>query len=172
MSEINIIGYRPEHQPYFEKFNRQWIEEWFEMEPVDEWVLTNPDKAILDPGGAILMAEYNGVVAGTVGLRKVDEETFEFTKMAVDPAFRRKGIAEAISYASFRKAKELGATRVILYSNTLNAGAIKLYEKLGFLHVPVENDVYKRANVKMVINIRDAMRAAERYDDQLKTLTH
>ncbi len=172
MSELNIIAYRPEHQPYFEKFNRQWIEEWFEMEPVDEWVLTNPDKAILDPGGAILMAEYNGVVAGTVGLRKVDEETFEFTKMAVDPAFRRKGIAEAISYASFRKAMELGATRVILYSNTLNAGAIKLYEKLGFLHVPVENDVYKRANVKMVINIRDAMRAAERYSNQLKTLTH
>jgi ribosomal protein S18 acetylase RimI-like enzyme len=172
MSEINIIAYRPEHQPYFEKFNRQWIEEWFEMEPVDEWVLTNPDKAILDPGGAILMAEYNGIVAGTVGLRKVDEETYEFTKMAVDPAFRRKGIAAAISYASFRKAKELGARRVILYSNTLNEGAIKLYEKLGFLHVPVENDVYKRANVKMVINIRDAIRAAGRYDNQLKTLTH
>src|SRR5690242_12288095 len=128
MSQIKIIDYQPEHQPYFEKFNRQWIEELFEMEPVDEWVLTNPEKAILEPGGAILMAEYDGQIAGTVGLRKVDNETYEFTKMAVDPDFRRKGIAEAISYASFQKAKELGATRVILYSNTLNAGAIKLYE--------------------------------------------
>jgi len=153
MSDIKIIDYKPEHQPYFEKFNRQWIEELFEMEAVDEWVLTNPEKAILEPGGAILMAEYEGQIAGTVGLRKVDEQTYEFTKMAVDPAFRRKGIAEAISYASFQKAKELGATRVILYSNTLNAGAIKLYEKIGFRHLPVENDVYKRANVKMEINI-------------------
>lgn len=171
MNPIKIISYRPEHQPYFEKFNRQWIEEWFVMEPVDEWVLTHPDKALLDPGGAILMAEYNGVVAGTVGLRKVDEVTWEFTKMAVDPAFRRKGIAEAISYASFRKAAELGATRVILYSNTRNAGAIQLYEKLGFLHVPVESGVYERANVKMVINIEDALQRAGAYEATVNSLT-
>ena len=90
MNPIKIIDYRPEHQPYFEKFNRAWIEELFEMEPVDEWVLRNPDKAILESGGAILMAEYDGVIAGTVGLRKVDAYSYEFTKMAVDENFRRK----------------------------------------------------------------------------------
>jgi ribosomal protein S18 acetylase RimI-like enzyme len=172
MNEIKIVDYLPEHQPYFDRFNRQWIEDWFEMEPVDEWVLSNPDKAILEPGGAILMAEYEGQVAGTVGLRKVDDEIFEFTKMAVDPAFRRKGIAEAISYASFRKAHELGAARIILYSNTLNEAAIKLYEKLGFLHVPVEPGVYKRANVKMVINIKDALYRADQYEQSFHAVTH
>lgn len=170
MSEITIVDYQPGHQPYFERFNRQWIEELFEMEPVDEWVLTNPDKSILEPGGAILMALYNNTPAGTVGLRKFDDQTFEFTKMAVDTAFRRKGIAEAISYASFRKAKELGATKVILYSNKKNAGAVKLYEKIGFKHVEVENDVYKRANVKMIIDIGTAIYAAEQYERaQLQT---
>ncbi len=143
----------PNINRYFEAFNRVWIEELFEMEPVDEWVLTNPEDAILKEGGAILMAEYNGVPAGTVALRKVDNETYEFTKMAVDKNYRRLDIAEAISYASFKKAKELGATTVILYSNTKNAGAIKLYEKIGFQHVDVEPGVYKRANVKMVIDI-------------------
>lgn len=163
MNEIKVVDYQPEYQPCFERFNRQWIEELFEMEPVDEWVLTNPDKAILEPGGAILMALYNGVPAGTVGLRKFDEETYEFTKMAVDTNFRRKGIAEAISYASFKKAKELGATRVILYSNKLNVGAVKLYEKIGFQHVEVENDVYKRADVKMLIEMDTATRLANKY---------
>jgi len=164
MNEINIIDYRPEHQPYFEKFNRTWIEELFEMEPMDEWVLTNPGQAILVPGGAILMAEYDGVVAGTVGLRKVDAFSYEFTKMSVDKNFRRRGIAEAITYASFRKAKALGAKKVILYSNKLNAGAIKLYEKIGFRHVEVENTVYKRANVKMVIDIETAIHLADKHD--------
>lgn len=163
MNNIKIVEYQPAHQPWFEKFNRQWIEALFEMEPVDEWVLTNPDKAILEPGGAILMALYDGVPAGTVGLRKFDEETFEFTKMAVDENFRRKGIAEAISYASFKKAKELGAKKVILYSNKKNAGAVKLYEKIGFQHVEVESGVYKRANVKMVIDIDTAVQAADNY---------
>lgn len=164
---ITIVDYRPEHQPYFEKFNRAWIEAWFEMESVDEWVLTNPDKAILETGGAILMALFDGEVAGTVGLRKVEEDTYEFTKMAVDENFRRKGIAEAISYASFIKAKELGAQQVILYSNTKNAGAIKLYEKIGFRHLEVEPGVYKRANVKMVIDISTAVKAAEQYEQSL-----
>ena len=166
MNEIKILDYLPSHQPYFEKFNRQWIEEFFEIEPLDEWVLTNPGKAILEPGGAILMAEYNGKIAGTVGLRKLDEEVYEFTKMAVDPEFRRKGIAEAISYASFRKANELGAVKVVLYSNTRNVGAISLYEKIGFVHLPVENNVYKRANVKMEISIEQAMHSLKKYESK------
>jgi len=168
MSEIKIVDYRPEHQPFFEAFNREWIEELFEMEPVDEWVLTNPGQAILQPGGAILMAEYNGTPAGTVGLRRVDAVTYEFTKMAVDKNFRRLGIAEEISYASFKKAKALGAKQVILYSNTKNAGAIKLYEKIGFRQVEVEQDVYKRANVKMVIEIETAFRASKRFDELIQ----
>ncbi len=169
MSEIKIVDYKPEHQPYFEMFNRTWIEQLFTMEPVDEWVLTNPDKAILESGGAILMAEYDGIIAGTVGLRKVDEETFEFTKMAVSENFRRRGIAEAISFASFKKAAALGAKQVILYSNTKNAGAIKLYEKIGFQHIPVETGVYQRANVKMVIDIETAVAAARHFDELVKT---
>ena len=155
MNTINILEYKKEYQPYFEKFNRAWIEEWFTMEPLDAWVLTNPEDAILKDGGKILMASFNGEIAGTVALRKLSEGVFEFTKMAVGENYRRKGIAEALTYASFDKAKELGATKVILYSNTKNAAAIKLYEKIGFKHLPVENDVYVRANVKMEIDLKD-----------------
>lgn len=154
MNNISIVNFEKWHQPYFEKFNRQWIEAWFTMEPLDEWVLTNPVEAILKDGGEILMALHDGTVAGTAGLRKLSDTVFEFTKMAVDENFRRKGIAEALCYASFEKAKEMGAAKIILYSNTKNAGAIKLYEKIGFKHLPVENDVYARANVKMEIDLK------------------
>ena len=164
MNKINIINYQPEHQRYFDSLNRVWIEELFEMEPLDEWVLSNPDKAILEQGGAILMAEYDGVIAGTVGLRKLEETVYEFTKMAVDTQFRRRGIAEALVFASFRKAAEMGATSVVLYSNKRNAGAIKLYEKVGFRHVEVEAGVYKRADVKMVIPIDLAIDRANVYE--------
>jgi ribosomal protein S18 acetylase RimI-like enzyme len=155
MEAIKILDYEVEHQPYFEKFNRHWIEKYFVMEPVDEFVLTEPEEALLKPGGAILMATYNGEVAGAVALRKIDEVTYEFTKMAVDEKFRRKGIAEALSYASFEKAKDLGAEKVILYSNSILTGAIRLYEKLGFQHIPVGNVEYKRSDVKMEINVTE-----------------
>lgn len=148
---IEILEYRPWHQPYFERFNKAWIEKYFWLEEIDRFVLENPAEAIIAAGGTILMASYNGVVAGTVALKKVDDETYEFTKMAVDEHFRRRGIAEALSHASFDKAKELGATRVILYSNTLLKGAIIMYRKLGFKEIPIETTVYKRSDIKMQI---------------------
>lgn len=155
MEPIRILDYKPVHQQYFEKFNRHWIEKYFVMEPVDEFVLTNPDEALLKPGGAILMAEYDGTIAGTVALRKVDGTTYEFTKMAVDDKFQRKGIAEALSYASFEKAKTLGVKKVILYSNSRLTAAIRLYEKLGFKHLPIGIGEYKRSDVKMEIDISE-----------------
>jgi ribosomal protein S18 acetylase RimI-like enzyme len=150
---IRIVDYTDEHQQYFEQFNRRWIEQYFEMEPVDEFCLTNPGEAILKPGGAILMALCNDIPAGTVALKKVDNTTYEFTKMAVDEKFQRRGIAEALSYASFNRARELGASTVILYTNSILAPAIKLYEKTGFRHIQVEPGTYKRADVKMMIDL-------------------
>jgi ribosomal protein S18 acetylase RimI-like enzyme len=151
MHEIKIIDYQPEHQPYFESLNRVWIEKYFEMEPKDLLVLTQPEEMLIKKGGAVLMALYEDTIAGTVALQKVDDRTFEFTKMAVDENFRRKGIAEELSYASFKKAKELGAKELILYSNSILKPAIALYEKLGFQHVPVTDSGYKRSDVKMMI---------------------
>lgn len=162
MDKITIIDYLPEHQPYFEKFNRAWIEKYFWMEERDIYVLQHPGEAVLNDGGAILMATCNGEMAGTVALKKVDVDVFEFTKMAVDEAFRRRGIAELLSYASFDKAKELGATKVILYSNRVLSPAITMYRKLGFIEVPVEKDcVYKRSDIKMEIDLDETFQTIE-----------
>src|SRR5215207_8937059 len=117
MEHITIVHYKPEHQPAFEGLNRQWIEKYFRMEDRDVFTLTQPHEAILNLGGAILMALYDGVVAGTVALRKIDEATFELTKMAVDENFRRKGIAEALGKASIEWAERERAERVILFSH-------------------------------------------------------
>ncbi len=150
---ISIVDYEDVHQQYFEQFNRRWIEQYFEMEPIDEFCLAHPGDAILKPGGAILMALWDATIAGTVALKKVDDTTYEFTKMAVDENFQRRGIAEALSYASFNKARVLGAEKVILYTNSMLAPAIRLYEKTGFRHIKVEPGTYKRADVKMMMDL-------------------
>lgn len=163
MSKLRMVEYKPAHQPWFEKLNRAWIEKYFEMEERDTEALTEPEKYLIEKGGAVLVAEYNDVVAGVAGLKKVDALTYEFTKMAVDENFRRKGIAEQLCYASFRKAKELGAKIIILYSNSVLTPAITLYRKLGFKHLPVGNSEYKRSDVKMMISIEDAIEVADKY---------
>lgn len=135
------------------KPSRAWIEKYFWLEEIDKYVLQNPEEAIINKGGAVLMAMYDGEVAGTVALKKVSDEIYEFTKMAVDEGFRRKGIAETLSYAAFDKAKALGAKKVILYSQTGLVPAITMYRKLGFVEVPMDTDLYKRSDIKMEIDL-------------------
>jgi len=149
MNNITIVEYLPEYQPVFERLNRAWIEKYFWMEEGDVYTLTSPQKDIIDQGGKILIALYDGVPAGTVALRRIDYATVKMAKMAVDEKFQRKGIAEALGKAFLEKAAHIGAQRVILFSHSSLEPAISLYLKLGFKHVLLKGADFKRANVKM-----------------------
>ncbi len=151
--ETEIIDYVSEYQPDFERLNRAWIELYFSMEPIDVEVLSKPEEHIIDPGGAILLARVGKQIAGAVGLKKITENEFEFTKMAVDENFRRKGIAKQLTRSALSKAAVLGATRVILYTQTGLSAAVELYRKTGFREVPMETGVYKRSDIKMEIEL-------------------
>jgi hypothetical protein len=93
----SVREYEPTHQPWFEKFNRAWIERYFWMEPIDFEVLQHPDKHILVQGGAILMAYAGEDVAGTVALKYISPGIYEFTKMAVDEKFRGRKIGRLLA---------------------------------------------------------------------------
>ena len=148
MQDIQIISYQTEHQPWFEKMNRAWIEEFFWMEPIDFEVLQNPEAHIINQGGKIFMATCNKEIAGTVALKFVEGDIYEFTKMAVSPEYRGFKIGEALSHHAIEKARELKARKIILYSNTVLGPAISLYRKLGFKEIPLDGP-YKRSNIKM-----------------------
>lgn len=150
---ITILDYQPEHQPWFEKLNREWIEKHFWMEPVDFDVLQKPEVHILAKGGSILMAQVEKEIAGTVALKWVEAGTYEFTKMAVDEKFRGRKVGLALAEAAIARARKARASRIILYSNTVLAPAIKLYEKLGFREIPVDGP-YKRSNIKMELALK------------------
>ena len=152
MDVVKITEYQPEHQPWFEKFNRDWIEEFFWMEPIDFEVLQNPEDHIINRGGAILMAQYNNEMAGTVALKFVEPGVYEFTKMAVNVKFRGLKIGEALSLKAIEKARVLGGRKIILYSNTKLEPAIGLYRKLGFQEIPLDGP-YKRSNIKMELTL-------------------
>jgi N-acetylglutamate synthase-like GNAT family acetyltransferase len=151
-NEIEIVSYEKKHQPWFEILNRTWIEKYFWMEPIDFEVLQHPDVHIIDHGGHILMVCMGKEIVGTVALKFVKPGVYEFTKMAVDEKFQAKGIGKTLAEAAITKAKQLGAYKIILYSNTKLAPAIKLYRKLGFEEVPVDGP-YKRSDIKMELTL-------------------
>ncbi|HEY0895207.1 MAG TPA: GNAT family N-acetyltransferase [Sphingobacteriaceae bacterium] len=151
--KIAIIDYQPAYQPYFEKFNKDWIGEYFKLEPVDQYVLENPRQAILDRGGIILFARADGEIIGTVALKPTGPGEYELTKMAVDKRFRGAGAGKALCQAAIDRANRIGARKLVLYSNTSLSAAIAIYRKLGFAEVPLEAGTYERADIKMELSL-------------------
>ncbi len=154
MDEVDIIEYQPQYKEFFKSLNYAWIHKFFELEELDEIVLTNPDKIIRE-GGEILFAKFNDKIVGTCALIKLDQDTYELAKMAVDEEYQGRHIGEKLGLAVIDRAVQRGAVKLILESNKKLIPALSLYKKLGF--IPVCSDhhksMYQRANITMEMSL-------------------
>ncbi len=150
---ISIREYEPLHQLAFERIYKSWFTGHFQMapEPEDEYVLQHPGKAILEPGGCLLVALQDDQLAGAVALKRVDNDSFELTKMVVGEEYRGQGIGKRLVAAILQKAVSLHAKRVVLYSHSSLQDALHIYRKAGFTEVALEPGTYshKRCDTKM-----------------------
>jgi ribosomal protein S18 acetylase RimI-like enzyme len=150
---IKIQEFQPAHQPYFEQLYLNWFSKHFRMsaEPIDKFVLAHPEKAILEKGGAILVVSYEDRTAGFVALKKTENYCYELTKMVIVEEYRGAGLGEALCRSAIRKARSMGAKRIILYSHSSLQPAIHMYRKLGFKEVLLEPGTYSsfRCDIKM-----------------------
>ncbi|GGG42163.1 bifunctional helix-turn-helix transcriptional regulator/GNAT family N-acetyltransferase [Hymenobacter glacieicola] len=148
--EVHIIDYAPQYQPDFKRLNAEWIERYFRLEAADLKALDHPDEYIIQRGGHILLASYQGQMVGTCALIPMVDATYELAKMAVSPAAQGLGIGWRLGEAAIAKARSLGAQRLYLESNTKLAPALSLYHKLGFRKtVSGPPSPYERCNIQM-----------------------
>lgn len=154
MPEIKFREFTAKDSEQFKALNIEWLKKYFEVEPIDERVLSNPRSEILDSGGFIFMAEIKDEVIGTFAFIKKGNQIFEFSKMAIDPKFRNKGYGNVMIQFAISFAKKYRWNKIILYSNTILKNSIHLYFKYGFIEVPMEADViYSRGNIKMELDL-------------------
>jgi|SRR5665647_3129707 len=151
---IEIIGFSDELAKYFTALNIAWLQKYFVVEPVDDKMLSDPKKMIIDRNGFIFFAKINGQVAGTFAIIKEENNIYELSKMAVDEKFRGMGIGNKMLEFFLDEVKRLKGGKAILYSNTKLEPAIHLYKKFGFKEVALDHPEYERANIKMEINLK------------------
>lgn len=146
---IQIVPFRAEFIPDFAGLNRAWIERLFTIEPADLKVLNDPQGAIIDAGGQIFFALDGDAAVGTVAAIRTASRRYELAKMAVAPSHQGKGLGHLLGEAMIEWARSQGATSVFLLTHNSLDGAIRLYERLGFVHGPLPSTEYARANVYM-----------------------
>ena len=89
-----------------------------------------------------LVAEEDGEVAGYIGSQTVPDES-DMMNVAVHPACRRRGIAEALVNALCKALKERGSVSLTLEVRASNDPAKALYDKLGFEPVGRRPNYYR-----------------------------
>jgi ribosomal protein S18 acetylase RimI-like enzyme len=146
---VEIIPFSPDLKDPIKILNKEWLQKYFRVEEKDEIVLSNPQEEIIDKGGLIFYAKYNDEIVGTVSLMKVNDSTFELSKMAVSEQAQGLGIGNKLLVHCLAVAKENNIQKLFLYSNRKLLPAIHLYEKFGFTEVPLEGGIYERADIKM-----------------------
>lgn len=147
---VAVRDFRPGDEAAFRDINLAWIERFFAVEQKDRDVLDNPRKYILDPGGAILVAEDAGQTIGVVALMVIGNRSVELAKMGVLDAAQGKGAGRLLIAAAIDKARAMGLSRVYLETNSALAPALKLYRDAGF--VPLSKpqpSPYARADVQL-----------------------
>lgn len=150
---VDIVDYNPSYAKAFKQLNEEWITTWFKMEAEDHHALDHPQEHILDPGGHIYIALYKGEPVGACAIIKMPDGGFELAKMGVAPKAKGKGIGLLLGKACIEKARQLGAHRVYLESNTRLKPAISLYHKLGFKKIAGPPSPYERCDIQMELPI-------------------
>ncbi|WP_264523961.1 GNAT family N-acetyltransferase [Flavobacterium sp. N502536] len=146
---VEIIPFSSDLKEHVKILNIEWLQKYFRVEERDEVVLSNPQEEIIDKGGLIFYARYKGEIIGTVSLMKINDTTFELSKMAVSDKAQGLGVGNKLLEHCMTVAENNNIKKLFLYSNRILLPALHLYEKFGFIEVPLEDVSYERADIKM-----------------------
>lgn len=97
-----------------------------------------------------------GAVAGYLCLWVVGDE-LHINNVAVDPAFRRQGIASRLLEAALEHGRRRGARRAVLEVRSSNVAAQALYRRYGFAPIAVRRRYYSRPTEDALVMRKDGV---------------
>ncbi len=124
-------------RPLFADYTRMLVESqpgfdhYLQLQKYDDEYL-DPGKKYPLPDGRLYLALVEGKAAGCIAMRRFDEHSCEMKRLYVDPAYRGRGIGEALVKKLIDEAKAMGYSRMLLDTLPVLASAMRMYEKLGF----------------------------------------
>jgi len=148
-----IINYEDQYLEDFRRLNLEWLEQFNLTESHDLEILDHPRENVIDRGGFIFLLKEENVIIGTAGIFKINSHEYELIKMTVAPEHRGKKFGDMLLEKCINQAKEMNASKLILFSNSHLQTAIRLYEKFGFRHVEVIDAPFKTADIKMELEL-------------------
>ncbi|MBZ5678575.1 MAG: GNAT family N-acetyltransferase [Acidobacteriia bacterium] len=88
------------------------------------------------PDGRLLLAEFEGQLAGCVALHKLEADICEMKRLYLRPEFRGKGLGRILADRIMTEARQIGYRRMRLDTvEPVMKDAVAMYRKLGFKEI-------------------------------------
>ena len=104
--------------------------------------------------GDALLGTVTACPPGSPWRELATEDEGEFRMLAVHPGARGRGVGHALADLCERRAREQGATRMVLSSLPAMASAHRIYERLGYTRAP-ERDWSPDVDVHLVAFVKE-----------------
>jgi len=153
MKEVQIKAYEHKYHQQFKDISLDWLHAHDLYEKADDALLDHPQK-YLENGSFIFLAHYKDEIVGTVSLSPLEKNTFEIMKLGVIDGYKGLGIGRKLMQICIDVCIEKEVRLITLDTSSKLQNAIKLYEKLGFVHVEITDSYYESADVKMELKLR------------------
>ena len=122
----------------------------------DPWSENSIASELNNPLSCWLVAVEGDSLAGYVGSQTVLDGS-DMMNIAVAPAHRRKGIAEALVLALCEHLRDRSSVCLLLEVRASNAPAISLYEKLNFVQIGRRKNYYRNPKEDALILRKELM---------------
>jgi len=89
------------------------------------------------PPGRLLLAEYEGKIAGCVALHPLKDNFCEMKRLYLRPQFRGKGLGRVLAETIISEARSIGYSAIRLDTvEPVMRDAVAMYRRLGFREIP------------------------------------
>ena len=135
---------RPVQAREFERVGDLVVDAYAALGDLGEYAGVLRDVADRSRCAEIIVAVLDGAIAGTVTFvgrpgpyaEGVDPDASWIRMLAVDPAFRGRGVGAALVEWCVARARETGRARLVLHTTDPMSDAQRLYARLGFDRAP------------------------------------
>jgi len=120
------------------------------------------EEVVAGPPGGVLVLEGPRRPDGSGGLRaycafRLVLDELHVMNVAVAPRERRRGLARGLLRVVLRRAARAGARRALLELRVGNAGALALYESLGFRRLSLRRAYYREPVEDALVLVREGL---------------
>lgn len=151
--KVQIVDFSPEFRDDFKRLNHEWMTAYFGKSTDNH--LDRPE-TIIEDGGYILFAQYEGQIVGTCAILKESNKRFEIADMSVTPEFRGRNIGKQLLSAAVEQVKKANAREIYLVTSSKLTVSVEMFKTYGFRETgfDAEMSMYDATDIKMTLNLK------------------